>query len=153
MSDRHFRLLVAWMAAALRPVGPYPILALYGEQAAAKSTLAKVIRLLIDPQAAPLLTIPRGTRDLMVTGHNGWLLAYDNISVINDRFPTGSAWCRPAGRSRARLFSNDERSVIHVQRPVILSGIEEFVRRGDLSDRSVYLDLPPIDRGQSPPRG
>ena len=88
-SDRHFRLLVAWMASALRPVGPYPILALYGEQAAAKSTLARVIRLLIDPQAAPLLTVPRGTRDLMVTGHNGWLLAYDNISVINDQVSDG----------------------------------------------------------------
>ena len=35
--------------------------------------------------------------------------------------------------------------MIQVQRPVILSGIEEFIHRGDLSDRSVYLDLPPID--------
>ena len=84
LSDRDFRLMIAWMAAALRPVGPYSILALYGEQAAAKSTLAKVVRLLIDPQDAPLLTIPRGIRQLMVTGHNGWLLAYDNISVIAD---------------------------------------------------------------------
>jgi hypothetical protein len=146
LSDRDFRLLIAWMAAALQPVGPYPILALYGEQAAAKSTLAKLIRLLIDPQAAALLSIPRGTRDLMVTGHNGWLLAYDNISAISDvvsdalcMVSTGGAY---AGRS---LFSNDERRVIQVQRPVILSGIEEFIKRGDLSDRSVYLELPPID--------
>ena len=36
--------------------------------------------------------------------------------------------------------------MIHVQRPVRLSGIEEFVRRGDLSDRSVYPNLPPIAR-------
>jgi len=28
LSDRDFRLLIAWMAAALRPVGPYPVLAL-----------------------------------------------------------------------------------------------------------------------------
>ena len=146
LSDRDFRLLIAWMATALRPVGPYPVLAIYGEQAAAKSTLAKVVRLLIDPQSAPLLAMPRGNRDLMVTAHNGWLLVYDNISVITDvvsdalcMVSTGGAY---AGRT---LFSNDERSVIHVQRPVILSGIEEFVRRGDLSDRTVYLNLPSID--------
>ena len=42
------------------------------------------------------------------------------------------------------LFSNDERSVIHAQRPVILNGIEDFVRRGDLADRGVFLHLPPI---------
>ncbi len=58
LSDRDFRLLIAWMASALRPVGPYPILALYGEQAAAKSSLARVVRLLIDPQEAPLLVLP-----------------------------------------------------------------------------------------------
>jgi hypothetical protein len=34
--------------------------------------------------------------------------------------------------------------VIGAQRPVILTGIEEFVRREDLSDRCVYLNLPSI---------
>ncbi len=146
LSNRDFRLMIAWMAAALRPVGPYPILALYGEQAAAKSTLAQVVRLVIDPQDAPLLAIPRGVRQLMVTGHNGWLLAYDNISVIADAVSDGLCMVSTGGAYAGRaLFSNDDRSVIHVQRPVLLSGIEEFVRRGDLSDRSVYLNLPPID--------
>jgi hypothetical protein len=42
------------------------------------------------------------------------------------------------------LFSNDERMIVNAQRPVILNGIEEFVRRGDLSDRTVFLNLPPI---------
>ncbi len=146
LSDRDFRLIIAWTAAALRPVGPYPILALYGEQAAAKSTLARVVRLLIDPQDAPLLAIPRGIRQLMVTCHNGWLLAYDNISVIADVVSDGLCMVSTGGAYAGRaLFSNDDRSVIHVQRPVLLSGIEEFVRRGDLSDRCVTLNLPPID--------
>jgi hypothetical protein len=146
LSDRDFRLLIAWMATALRPVGPYPILVLYGEQAAAKSTLAKVIRLVIDPQEAPLLAIPRTLRDLMVTGHNGWLLAYDNISVINDLVSDGLCMVSTGGAYAGRaLFSNDERNVVPLQRPVILGGIEEFVTRGDLGDRSVYLDLPAID--------
>jgi hypothetical protein len=146
LSDRDFRLLIVWMAAALRPFGPYPILTLHGEQSAAKSTLARVVRLLIDPQDAPLLAIPRTIRDLMVTAHNGWLLAYDNISVITDPVSDGLCMVSTGGAYAGRaLFSNDERSVIRVQRPVLLSGIEQFVRRGDLGDRSVYLDLPPID--------
>ena len=84
LTDADFRLMVAWLTAALRPVGPYPILVLYGEQGSAKSTLAKILRLLIDPQACPLLAEPRSTRDLMVTAVNGWLLAYDNISALPD---------------------------------------------------------------------
>jgi hypothetical protein len=59
LTESDFRLLIVWMAAALRPVGPYPVLALYGEHGTAKSTLARVIRLLIDPHARPLVAQPR----------------------------------------------------------------------------------------------
>ena len=146
LSDRDFRLLIAWMAAALRPVGPYPVLALYGEQDAAKSTLATLVRRLIDPQVGPLLALPRSTRELMVTAHNRWLPIFDNISVIPDALSDGLCMVSTGGAYAGRtLFSNDESSVIDVQRPVVLSGIEEFIRRGDLSDRSVYLNLPSID--------
>ena len=145
LTDRDFRLLIVWMAAALRPVGPYPILALYGQQGSAKSTLARVVRLLIDPQAAPLLAEPRNTRDLMVTAVNGWLLAYDNIGAIPRWLSDGLCLLATGGALAGHAsFTNGERSVIHAQRPVILNGIEEFVERGDLSDRSVFLDLPPI---------
>ena len=149
LSPSDFRLLVAWMAAALRRDGPYPILALYGEQGSAKSTLARIIRSLIDPQDSPLLSEPGSTRDLMVTATNGWLLAYDNISVIRPWLSDGLCRLATGGGFAARsLFSNDERTVLHAQRPVILNGIEEFVQRGDLSDRTVFLNLAPIPPGQ-----
>ena len=82
LTDRDFRLLIGWMAAAIIPEGPYPILAIHGEQGSAKSTLAKVIRAVIDPQSSPVLAAPGSTRDLMVTALSGWLLVYDNISTI-----------------------------------------------------------------------
>jgi hypothetical protein len=145
LGNRDFRLMIAWLTAALRPVGPYPILALHGEQGSAKSTLARILRLLIDPQSAPLLIPPKSTHDLMATAVHGWLLIYDNISVIPGWLSDNL--CQlvfGGGLSGRALFSNDERSVIHVQRPVILNGIEDFVRRGDLTDRTVFLQLPPI---------
>lgn len=140
-----FRLLVAWLTAALRPVGPYPILALRGEQGSAKSTLARILRLVIDPQACPLLGPPKSERDLMATAVNGWLLAYDNISVLPGWLSDSLCQLVFGGGLAARaLFTNADRSVIHAQRPVILNGIEDFVRRGDLTDRTVFLQLPPI---------
>jgi hypothetical protein len=145
VSDDDFQLLVAWLTAALRPVGPYPALVLYGEQGSAKTTLARILRLLIDPQACPVLSEPRSTRDLMVTAVNGWLLIYDNISTLPDWL--SDSLCRlvsGGGYSARSLFSNDERTMIYAQRPMILNGIEDFVRRGDLIDRSVILNLPPI---------
>ena len=47
------------------------------------------------------------------------------------------------------LYTNDDRSFIYAQRPVLLSGIGDFVRWADLKDRSVFLRLPPIPRNRS----
>jgi hypothetical protein len=146
LTDSNFRLLIAWMAGALLPDGPYPVLAVHGEQGSGKSTLAKVVRSLIDPQAAPLLAEPRGTRDLMVTAAGGWLLAYDNLSAIPTWLSDGLCRLATGGGFAARaLFSDAERYVIHAQRPVILNGIDDFVHRDDLADRCVFLRLAPLE--------
>jgi hypothetical protein len=145
LSEADFRLLVGWMGAALVPEGPYPILAIHGEQGSAKSTLARIVRLLVDPQVSAVLAQPRSTRDLMVTACGGWLLVFDNISAVPDWFSDGLCRLATGGGFAGRaLFSDVDRSVIHAQRPVILNGIDDFVRRDDLADRCVFLHLPPI---------
>ena len=54
-----FILVVAYIVAALRDRGPYPILALRGEEGTGKSTLVRIIRSLVDPNKVPLRTLPR----------------------------------------------------------------------------------------------
>ena len=51
--------------AALRPRGPYPILCLHGTQGSGKSTTARRLRSLIDPNAAPLRGLPRSADDII----------------------------------------------------------------------------------------
>jgi hypothetical protein len=140
-----FLLLVAWLAAALRPSGPYPILVLSGEQGSAKSTLARIARRLIDPNLSPLRCEPRDPRDLMVGAVNGWVLALDNLSAM---FPwLSDALCRLStggGFATRTLYTNDEETILDAMRPVILNGISDFVVRGDLIDRCVFLHLPVI---------
>ena len=60
------RLVVAWLLSTLRPRGPYPLLALFAEQGSGKSTAGKLIRSLVDPNAAPLRSEHRDARDLMI---------------------------------------------------------------------------------------
>jgi hypothetical protein len=147
LSDPDFRLLIGWLTAALRPVGPYPVLVLNGEQASGKSTLARIVRALIDPQACPVLALPSSTHDLMATALSGWLLVYENISTIPGWLSDGVCQLAFGGGFASRtLFTNDERSVIYAQRPVVLVGIDDFVARADLRDRSVFLNLPAIHR-------
>ena len=71
-----FVLIVAWLLAALRPAGPYPLLAVSGEQGSSKTVLSKILRALVDPNAAPVRSAPREERDLFIAASNGHLLAH-----------------------------------------------------------------------------
>jgi energy-coupling factor transporter ATP-binding protein EcfA2 len=145
VGESDFRLLVAWLTAAMRPVGPYPILTIYGEQGSGKSTLAKIVRLLVDPQAAPLIAEPQSTRDLMSIALNGWLTAFDNVSTIPNWFSDSLCRLAVGGGCAARsLRTNDDVTYMSAQRPVVLNGIDDFMKRGDLIDRSLFLNLPAI---------
>lgn len=147
-----WRLVVAWLVAALRPTGPYPVLLLQGEQGSAKSTTARALRSLVDPNTAPLRTIPRDERDLMIAAGNGWLLSFDNLSGVQPWL--SDAFCRLStggGFSCRELYSDDSEIIFDAMRPLVLNGIDELTSRHDLLDRALILNLPaiPEDRRQS----
>jgi hypothetical protein len=73
-SRNDFVLIVAWLLAALRPSGPYPLLAISGEQGSAKTVLSKLLKALVDPSAAPVRALSREQRELMIAANNGFLL-------------------------------------------------------------------------------
>jgi hypothetical protein len=81
-NDDDFVLVIAWLLAALRNRGPYPVLVLSGEQGSAKSTFSALLRALIDPNAAPLRALPREDRDLFIAATNGHILCFDNVSGL-----------------------------------------------------------------------
>jgi len=143
--DDQWRLFVAWLVAAFRPVGPYPILTVNGEQGSAKSTLCRFGRALIDPNQSPLRRPPSDERDLMIAAQNGWTVAYDNLSGIAPNL--SDALCSLAtggGFSTRELYSDDEEKLFAAQRPVMLNGIDELATRPDLLDRALQLTLPTI---------
>ena len=144
-SDVDWYIVVAWLVSALRPCGPYPVLTLHGEQGAAKSTLARLLRALVDPSQAPLRAEPCGVRDVMIAAVNAWMLAYDNLSHLPPWL--SDAICRLAtggGFGTRALFTNQEEALFDAQRPVLLTGIEDVITRGDLLDRSLLVYLPEI---------
>ena len=95
-SEADWALLISWLVTAFRPGYPFPILVIHGEQGSAKSTLSKMLRELIDPNAAPLRSEQRDERDLMLAATNSWIVR----SITCRGFPHGSP-TRLAGSRRA----------------------------------------------------
>ncbi len=145
LAESEFRLLIGWMAGALRPMGSYPVLTIHGERGSSKTTLSQIVRKLIDPQSVPILWAPRTARELMIAAAKGWLLTIDNVSTLPSWLSNGLCSLATGGGVTGRIrFTSYESNVIYAVRPVVLNGIDEFVGRDDLAGRSVFLNLPPI---------
>lgn len=140
-----FMLAVAWLVAALHPEGPFPVLALDGEQGSGKTTAARMLRRLVDPNVADVRAVPREERDLLIAARNGRVVALDNLSSLDVQM--ADALCRVAtggGLGERALYTNGEEHVVHVQNPVLLNGIPSLLARGDLADRAIAITLPAI---------
>ncbi len=143
--ENSWRLIVGWMLQAFNPEGPYPILVINGEQGTAKSTTSKRLRNGIDPNLAPLRSLPRCERDLSISCNNSWIQVLENVSSLPVWL--SDALCRLStggGFSTRTLYENDEETLFASKRPIILNGICNFVTRHDLADRALTVNLDPI---------
>jgi hypothetical protein len=152
LDDNAWRLVISWLVATLRPRGPYPILALFAEQGSGKSTIGRLLRELVDPNAAPLRAEPNDGRDLMIAANNSWCLAYDNLSHVPPWL--SDALCRLStggGFATRELYTDQDEVIFESQRPLLLTSIEEVATRSDLLDRCLIVWLPaiPEDRRRS----
>ncbi len=148
--DDDFSLLKAFIIGCYRPVPPgrpisRPLLAIYGEQGSAKTSLCNLIKKIVDASLPLSRSAPREERDLAIAARNSWVIAYDNLSFIQDwlsdalsRLSTG------AGFATRTLYENDSESLFSAQRSIVINGIEEVARRPDLLDRTIPLIAPEI---------
>jgi putative DNA primase/helicase len=141
-SDDNFKLVVAWLVAALRERGPYPVLVLNGEQGVGKSVFSRMIRSLVDPSAAPIRTVPKDDRDLVVSASNSWMLAFDNLSGVPAWFADALArLATGSGFATRMLHTDSEEFIFEGARPIVLNGIPSLTDRADLADRAVTIHL------------
>ncbi len=150
--DRDFILIIAWIVAAMRGRGPYPVQALYGEQGSCKSTAQKMQRALVDPNKSPLRSEPKEPRDLMIAANNSLIVGFDNLSNV----PTwlSDALCRLStggGFSTRELFTDADEVIFDAMRPLMFNGITDVSTKPDLLDRSVLITLTPITEAERKP--
>jgi hypothetical protein len=150
--ENDWEVLVACLVGAFQPEGPFPLLVLQGEQGSAKSTSARILRSLVDPNKSPLRSPPREIRDIMIAAQNGWIVAFDNISYLPPWL--SDALCSLAtggGFSTRELYTDASETIFAATRPILLNGIAGVVVRGDLLDRSYILELPEISEARRKP--
>jgi hypothetical protein len=136
--------VLAWLLAALRPTGPYPILALQGPSGSAKSTAARFLRALIDPSRALLQHLPSSRAELFGLACRNWVLAFDHASHITERL--SDALCSLSAGSDVLLkepYERREPVSIELQRPILMTA-DTWTPRAALARRALVVSLPPV---------
>jgi hypothetical protein len=143
--DAAWALVKAWLVAGMLPRGPYPVLVLRGEQGTAKTTLAKILRALVDPAKPELRANPKDLRDVAIAARACWVVGFDNVSSIQRwlsdalcRLATGSGW------ATRELFTDVDEILFEAMRPILLNGITDYIVAPDLPDRTIQLELQAI---------
>jgi hypothetical protein len=148
VSVTHRPLILLWLLGALKPGGPYPVLALHGPEGAGKSVAADMLQGLIDPTTATRRNLSsRGEpRGLFIAARNGHVLAFDNISGQFSADQSDALCQLSSGgtyASRAH-YTNDDEHLVKVARPLILNGIDNAETRQDLLSRVVLVEMAAI---------
>ncbi|GEM83623.1 bifunctional DNA primase/polymerase [Meiothermus hypogaeus] len=147
LEEAPLTLVLAWALGTLS-AGPYPVLALSGEQGSGKSTLARTLQRLIDP-SGDVGSLPREARDLFIAAKHSHILAFDNVSGLPGWLADGLCKIATGALHRDReLYTNDDEVFLRARRPIILNGITDYLTQQDLVDRSILLHLPPLDHYQ-----
>jgi putative DNA primase/helicase len=145
-------LLTAWLVAVLRPCGPYPILVVNGEQGVGKSVICRMLRALVDPSAAPIRSMPKDDRDLVISASNSRVLAYDNLSSVPAWL--ADALCRLStggGFATRTLHTDRDETIFEGQKPILMNGIPLLTERADLASRAITIHLRTIAESDRKP--
>ncbi len=145
-------LLVVYSVACLVPDIPHPILMVHGPGGAAKTTLSRLLRLLVDPSALPVISFPREERELVQKLAHHWLAPFDNVSTLTDWVQ--DCLCRAStgeGFSKRELYSDDEDIIYSFRRCLLLNGINVAATHSDLLRRAILLGLEEIEEEKRRP--
>jgi hypothetical protein len=145
LSDNDWVLLVGWLLGCLLPEGDYPQLILNGVKGSAKSSTARYLRQMLDPNKVLVPKPPRNEDAFTLKAENNFIMAYDNMSRLPQwlsddlcMLSTGSS------DSKRSLYANRDEELFEAKRPAIINGIEQLATASDLLDRAVIVELEKI---------
>jgi hypothetical protein len=143
VSQGDLQLIIAYTLAVLAVRVPTPALILVGEPGSAKTTTARIIKMLVDPAVGSGTPLPVNDREMAIAAGQELVLHFDNVTSISAncsdtvcRVVTGSGF-----RTR-KLYSDDDQSVFESRRPVIMTAVHNPVARVDLASRSLIVEPP-----------
>ncbi|MEI6280959.1 MAG: hypothetical protein WCP17_03110 [bacterium] len=145
-NQQHTLLLLVYIVSCFIPDFAHVILIIFGSQGSAKSTLAKMVKQIIDPSFMEVVSLTENHKELIqALDHNAFIF-FDNVSFISDT--TSDILCKAStgsGFIKRELYSDDGDIIYNFKRCMAINGINLVATRPDLLERSLLIELERID--------
>ncbi|MDD3307676.1 MAG: hypothetical protein PHO29_11365 [Acetobacterium sp.] len=120
---------------------PHPILLVHGEKGAAKSTIMKLIKRIVDPCVQDLLAIPNAIDDLSLVLNNHYLPSFDNVGSLSAEQANLLCMAVTGGRRPKRKnYTDDDEVFYDLMNCVQISGINIPSSQPDFLDRAITIE-------------
>ena len=138
-------LVLVYLVSCLVPEFPHPIAVFYGPQGSAKTTLFRVLRMVVDPSVLEVMSFPHEKAELAQMLAHHWCGFFDNVSFLPQWL--SDMLCRAStgeGFSKRGLYTDEDDVIFTVKHCVGLTGINAAPRHSDLLDRCLFFGLSSI---------
>lgn len=150
LADENSRVLFqVYLVSCFVPDIAHPIPMFHGEKGAAKSTVLRLLRKLVDPAKQELMLLPRNQNELAQCIAHNYMPAFDNLDKLNANL-SDLLCCAVTGGSlhKRKLYTDMEDVVIPVKSCITLNGVNVVATRSDLLDRSIMFEVKRIPESQ-----
>jgi hypothetical protein len=139
-------LLLVYVVTCLVPGIPHVIPPFHGEKGAAKSTVLRVLRRVVDPAYRELLTIPKEQSEFALMLSHNYMPAFDNLDGLQP-WQSDMLCCAATGGgiSKRELYTDEDEIILSFLRCPTLNGINLVATRPDFLDRSLLFELTRIN--------
>ena len=139
---------VGFLLHSLAGKKPFAVLLITGEPGAAKTAHVIVIGGLVDPRSVLKGTALSTKRDIYIAASTRGLTVLNNVSEMSRDIADAVCTSSEGGvDARRALYTDEDESNIYAESPFVITSIFNVVAPyGDLSNRTVRVDLAPMPR-------
>ena len=142
----HQLLLKIFLVTCFIPDFPHTLFLVFGSQGSAKSTLSRLLRLVIDPSIIDVASMPESQKELIQALAHHAFLFFDNVSHISEA--SSDILCKAitgGGFVKRELYSDDDDIIYSFKRCIGINAINLVATRPDLLERSLLVELERVE--------
>ena len=145
LKGNDYLLFVIWLVQAFCS-GNHSALLVTAERGCGKSTLSRIIRLILEPSEVDISRFSKKPEELINTLSNLYLVCFDNVRDISQE--QSDLLCSAitgATATKRALYTNNDLCVQKLHNAIVINGIAVVPKESDLAERFLVVNLEKIE--------